>query len=218
MKRILLGVVIVSALSLSAGAQKFSIGPSAGVGSTWISNYEDRQHKTHGNVGVSLIYSTKSSFGFGADVKYSFEGGERKFNQTVSGSTFTTEQEVALNYVRIPLKAMFFFGNYGQRVRPKVALGPSFGFLVGGKTTVENTSLNGTFIGKSETDSKDAWDNFDIGIHGSAGINYRLVKNTWLTADVVYYHGIIDQLKNNTSTTDYANRNLGLNIGVNFGL
>lgn len=226
MKKILAVCMVSWGMSMVAKAQSFSIGPNAGYGTTWIDNFKDKKYKSAGNVGVSFIYSTKSSFGIGGDIKYSFEGGERQFQTTIPGSTLTTKEEVSLNYVRVPIKAMWFFGNYGQRVRPKVALGPSFGFLVGGKTERNTTNTAGASVASSNTNSKDYFDDFDLGVTGSVGLNYRLVTNTWLTADISYLHGLTDvreESKRSVSEnylpgTNYKNRNLQLNIGVNFGL
>ena len=134
MKKILAVCMVSVGFSMVAKAQSFSIGPNAGYGTTWLDNFKDKKYKSAGNVGLSFIYSTKSSFGIGADVKYSFEGGKRQYATTVPGVTAT--EEASLNYLRVPIKAMWFFGSYGQRVRPKITLGPSFGFLVGGKTEV----------------------------------------------------------------------------------
>ena len=63
-------------------------------------------------------------------------------------------------------------------------------------------------------DIKSTTESFDFGVLGGAGLNYRLVKNTWLNTDLTYTHGI----KEINNTGDFSNRNLMLNIGVNFGL
>jgi len=80
-------------LALTANAQmKASIGPNAGYGSSWIDNWGEKDYKSHGNVGLSLIYSGKSSFGIGADLKYSFEGAKRQFVTKRLGTQFTTTE------------------------------------------------------------------------------------------------------------------------------
>jgi outer membrane protein W len=221
MKKILAVWMVSCGMCMVARAQTFSIGPNAGFGATWIDNFKDKKFKSAGNVGLSFIYSTKSSFGIGADVKYSFEGGERQYTTSIPGLIAT--EEASLNYVRVPIKAMWFFGDYGQRVRPKIALGPSFGFLVGGKTELKYS--NPTIV-PEVTESKDSWDDFDLGVTASVGLNYRLVTNTWLTADISYLHGITDARedskrnvnRNYVPGTNYKNRNVQLNVGVNFGL
>lgn len=201
MKKLLLAVVVSSCFSLMAGAQsKFSIGPNAGVGASWLDNTPNRKTKLAGNAGLSLVYSAAEHFGIGLDAKYSFEGGKYSSNaQTVTSD---------LNYFRVPLKAIYFFGNYGNKVRPKIFAGPSFGFLTGGKTVIELP--NNT---KIQSNSKDLYKSFDFGVTAGAGLNVRLVKNTWFNADVNYLHGISD-----LTTNEQHNRNIGVNVGVNFGL
>ena len=198
MKKFLLALVIVSSVSLATQAQsKFSIGPTVGYGASTISNLNNSKFKAAAAVGLSTVYSAAEHFGLGLDVKYSFEGAKVQ-----NGST---ETEFDLHYVRIPLKAIYFFGDYGKSVRPKIFAGPSFGFLSSSK---ENTN------GGNDIDRKSTTESFDFGLVGGVGLNYRLVKNTWLNTDVSYTHGI----KEINATGDLSNRNVMLNVGVNFGL
>lgn len=201
MKNVLLALVISSGLSFVAGAQsKFSLGPNAGVGASWLDNTPNRKTKLAGNAGLSLVYSAAEHFGIGLDAKYSFEGGKYSAN----GQTTTPD----LNYFRVPLKAIYFFNSYGHKVRPKVFVGPSFGFLSGGQTKIESPVVTQT------VNSKDFYKSFDFGVTAGAGLNVRLVSNTWFNADVNYLHGITDIRPG----TNQHNRNLGVNVGVNFGL
>ncbi|MGI8634042.1 MAG: porin family protein [Segetibacter sp.] len=201
MKNVLLALILSSGFSLAAGAQsKFSLGPNAGVGASWLDNTPNRKAKLSGNPGLSLVYSAAQHFGIGLDARYSFEGGKYS-----SASQAVTSD---LNYFRLPLKFIYFFGDYGNRVRPKVYAGPSFGFLTGGKTTIELP--NNT---KVESNSKDIYKSFDLGLTAGAGLNIRLVKNTWFNTDVHYLHGISD-----LTAGKQHNRGVGVNVGVNFGL
>lgn len=201
MKKFLLLLVISSGLFVNAKAQsKFSIGPNAGVGMSWISNDGDAKAKLAGNVGLSTVYSATEHFGLGLDLKYSFEGVKSK----------TDNSSLDMNYVRIPLKAIYFFNGYGDKLRPKIAIGPSFGFL----TSAKAKDGSGPSV-----DVKEIFNSFDLGVTAAAGLNYKLVSNTWLNLDVSYLHGISDIIKNNTSGSDAShNRNIQLNVGVNFGL
>ncbi len=206
MSKFLMALVICSGLFVTANAQsKFSIGPNAGVGASWISGLKesagvsDTKNKMAGNVGISTVYSAAEHFGIGADVKYSFEGA--KFN--VAG----TMADLNLNYVRIPVKAIVFFNGYGDRVRPKIFAGPSFGFLTSAKTKYESTNM----------DVKSSFNGFDLGVTAGAGLNFRMVSNTWLNLDLNYLHGISNINKDDTDPKAH-NRNLSLNVGVNFGI
>lgn len=203
MKKVLLAVIISSACSVIAkGQSRFSFGPNAGVGASWLDNTANRKTKLAGNAGLSLVYSAAPHFGLGLDGKYSFEGGK----YTQGGQPVTAD----LDYIRVPLKAIYFFGKYGNAVRPKVYVGPSFGFLVGGETTIERGAL-GPLVVKS----KDYYRSFDFGVTAGAGLNIRLVKNTWFNADASYLHGVTDIRK---PEVNQHNRNIGANVGVNFGL
>lgn len=201
MKRHVLGIMVLSVMGLAANAQQnLSFGPTAGFGHTWMSNSPNSKYQPAGNVGVALTYSSSPHLGFGTEVKYSIEGG-RVAN---SNDEITTR----LNYIRIPLKVIYFFGEFGDRVRPKIAVGPSFGFLTGGK--IEHNDV------ESPIDVKDVYKSVDAGLTASVGVNYRLVKNTWFVADVNYYNGFTNI--NEAANLKAKNRNLGLNIGVNFGI
>ena len=205
--------LVISAISVVSYSQSNSLGINAGFGKSAIKNFDkyygltNTEFMPHGNVGLSYIHSTHTNFGFGADVKYSWEGakGENK--------TLDREQTLSLQYIRIPVKLMYFFGKYGERVRPKIYAGPSMGFLVAAE---EETEINNNSI---ERDVKNDFNGFDIGIVGGAGINYRLVKNTWFTADLNYYNSFRDiRNENSGGTPRLSNNTLALNVGVNWGI
>jgi hypothetical protein len=201
MKKVLLGVIISIGCIFNLNAQsKFSLGPNVGIGASWLDNTPNRKAKPALNAGVALVYSATERFGIGLDAKYSFEGGKYSFN-----NQNTTAD---LNYFRVPLKAIYFFGKYGNRVRPKVYVGPSFGFLAGGKTKIESSAA------KIEVESKDYYESFDFGVTAGAGLNVRLARNTWFNGDLSYLHGISDVIKN----SGMHNRNVAVSVGVNFGL
>lgn len=203
MKKVLLVLIVSLGINVIAEAQsKWSFGPNAGIGSSWISKMQNSKSKLAGNAGLSFVYSAAEHFGIGIDAKYSIEGGKSE----LSNNTYSLD----LNYLRIPLKAIYFFNDYGNKLRPKIAVGPSFGFLTSAHQKLETGSATSSY----DRDVKSAYNSFDFGVLGSVGLNYRLVKNTWFNADVTYTHGISDIAK----STDSHNRNLGVNVGINFGL
>lgn len=198
MKKLCLsGFAMFMVMSLSAQLN-VSFGPNAGFGNTWMSGEGKSQYQPAGNFGVSLIYSATEHFGVGTDLKYSIEGGKREINNV--------EYSNRLNYVRIPVNAYYFFNNYGDRVRPKISIGPSFGFLVGGKRMVNDVESG---------DIKDHFKGFDLGIQTTAGVHTRLVSNTWLTLDAGYYHGLSDISE---AAGAHRNRNLQFNVGLAVGI
>lgn len=193
MKRLLLALIIYGSLCYPASAQsKFSLGPNAGVGHSWISKTNNSKFKLAANVGLAMVYSASEHFGIGLDAKYSYEG----VKSTVGSETGSLD----INYLRFPLKAIYFFNNYEDPLRPKIFAGPSFGFLSSAKM--------------NNVDVKDAFNSSDFGITAGVGFNYRLVKNSFFSADLNYLHGISDVGK----VGDNHNRNIIVNVGVNFGL
>lgn len=200
-------VVFLSVKSLMA--QHISLGPTAGFGHGWIStdnapaNYKARFHADY-NVGAKLVYSIVSNWGVSADVLFSGEGGTRGIDKN-------NKQIDRINYLRIPLQAIYFFGKYGDRIRPKISVGPSFGFVLGGK---EKQYQNADLI--REVQIKPLINSFDIGLNAAVGANIRVCKKTWLNTDISYYNGF-----KNISTSSVVNnkqRGVMLNIGVLFPL
>jgi hypothetical protein len=199
MKPIIL-IVLVVISSFVANAQNLSFGPTAGFGHSWtnadIGNADNAFHPNY-NIGGKMVYSFVTSWGISGDIKFSSEG------QTIKTST-GNKISARANYIRIPLQGIYFFGEYGDRVRPKISIGPSFGFLVGGET---DNGLN-----DEKTKTKEVWNNFDFGFTAAGGANIRVARATWLNLDLAYYHGITNVAK----VGDAKNRNIGLNVGITF--
>ncbi len=184
-----------------ANSQEFSLGPTLGVNNSWM---DDVPGDTEGliglNGGLTLVYSTEEHWGVGLDLKFSGEGMRTKLR----GETGNTR----LNYVRVPVKIIYFFNEFGNDFRPKIYLGPSLGILVGGETEVILP------VGTAKFDSKDLFEDADFGLTFGTGFNYRISPGAWLNVDLAYGHGISDIAKNGEA----YNRNLSLNVGVAWGL
>lgn len=172
--------------------KQFSFGPVVSYGHSWISPYGNSVFMPSMSVGVFGIYSPIEHFGIGMDVRYSQEGSKV---DNAEGGTTTTR----IDYVRIPVRAMWFAGELGDDFRPKVTLGPSFGF----KTKYDGPSVYNP-------------NGFDIGLLGSAGFNYRVARATWLNFDVGYYQGITEVLPQ--SARAERNGNVSVNLGVGFDI
>jgi hypothetical protein len=207
-------LLLTAATLFSAQAQvkqRFSIGPTAGFGHSWLSmdeqlgGYDSKFHSAY-NFGAKLVYSIENHWGLSADLKYSSEGGQfKQENDDDNRLIFRAD------YIRLPVQGIYFFNDYGDRVRPKISLGPSFGFFVGGYS---KTKAGGETT--TELDSKDLFKGFDFGLNGAVGANFRLAPRRWLNADLTYYHGLTNVSEANGN--DWKNRGLGLNVGVLFGI
>lgn len=186
-------------VGLATQAQTWSIGPQVGVGYNWMSKMDNDKGKIGFNAGFIVNYSNEENFGLGLGAKYSREG----VITTVAGR----DMETTIDYVRLPLTFTAYFNDLSNNFRPKIYLGPQVGFIVGGET--EMFSENGL----ATISSKDAFNDFDYGLVGGVGFNYRIAPATWLNFDVTHYHG----LKNVSDALDSNNRNVSVNFGVAFG-
>lgn len=167
---------------------KFSFGVKGGFGHSFIIPYSNYQFMPSWNAGLSAVYSPFVHWGFGLDVAYSEEGMKLQDSEGTS--------EISLNYLRLPLKGIYFFRPYEADFRPKIALAPTFGFL-----------LNGS--------DHPAYTTFDFGGSATLGFNYRLVRAIWLSVDATYYQSVTDHLIGNG--VNDLNGNARLDIGLNFG-
>lgn len=207
MKRLFIFLLSAGTIVTARAQQNVSFGPTVGFGHSWLSGVNgDQKFHPSFNVGASLVYSPSTHWGFGADLKYAREGAKRAASANDNAPTTS----INLDYLRLPLKAYYFFGNYGDAVRPKVALGPTLGFMLGAKSTYDDNNHETT------TDVKDGYKTFDIGLQGSAGVNIRVARNTWLNTDLTYYHGLADIRK--AANNSIYNRNIGVNVGLTFGI
>ena len=205
MKKLTIAIAAVLVMSVFSklNAQTFSIGPTGSFGHSWINNASgDTKFNPMWSAGLSMLYSTKSSFGLGADVKYSALGSKN----SVSGIDNVTNA----NYIQVPIKLTYFAGKYGSAIRPKIYVGPSFGFLTSANETSTVSNV------KVKTDIKDDLKNFDFGVTAGAGLNFRLASKTWLNTDLGYYQGLSDMTKNDNKTLH--NGSLGVNVGLLVGL
>lgn len=201
MKNLIFTAALVLCGFSYAHTQEFSLGPTIGLNDSWISDLPGETEGLLGlNAGLTLVYSNEEHLGFGMELKYSGEGAVSKLRGVTA--------ESRLNYVRIPLKFIIFFNKFGNDFRPKIYAGPSFGLLAGGKT--ELFSGDGTI----KVDSKEVYEDFDLGLTFGTGFNYRLAPRTWLNVDLAYGHGFTDIVK----VGEGYNRNLNLNVGVAWGL
>ncbi len=173
---------------------KFSIGLKGGFGHSFIMPYRNYIFCPSWDAGISAIYAPGTHWGIGLDALYSMEGAKFEYLDPVSGNGY--DRQVTLDYVRIPVKAIYFFRDYDKDFRPKVSLGPSLGILVG-----EVNSTNARSI--------------DLGGKFTAGFNYRVARAIWINVDASYYQGFMDVYSGNSEND--LNGNVRLDAGINFG-
>ncbi|NIJ53098.1 porin family protein [Dyadobacter arcticus] len=196
---ILLLLAATFCISQAQAQENVSIGPIAGIS---ITNFRGDVSNTDWKVGPTIggfyNYSSESGFGFSGQLLFTQLGA-----QVANKSNVTR-----LNYIQAPLLATFFFGEYGDRVRPKIFLGPNFNFLVGARDK-DGNNINGDSNNR-------VFNPFDLGLTFGAGLNYRLQDKIWLNFDARYGLGLLDITQSDDSNV--KNNNFGINVGLSFPL
>lgn len=184
-------------------AQTISLGVKGGFGDAWVHSdviTTDVGFLPSWDAGLSMIYSSDQHIGFGADLTYSAEG----VKYVAPDSLPNASAEINLSYIRLPLKAIYFFGEFEDAVRPKLVLGPEFGVLTSAET--------------NDIDVTDFYNTLDIGVHVGLGANFKAGDRMWLNADVTYTQGLLDITDDIFTEQNDLNGNLRLNVGLLFGL
>lgn len=216
MKKLILlaGLVIVGATVQAQNKTSYiSLGPVGGVGHTWITNVQgNTDFKISPALGIGMVYSKHEHIGWGADLLVSHEG------YTSETMLEGNKYDVIVNpvFLRLNPKFLYFFGRYGDGIRPKLYVGPSLGVKI---DEVRDFSINNEGNGDADlnTDS-DMFNTVDFGLQAGAGVNIRLKSNMWLGLDAGYYHGLLDMLDNQFGDANNMSRNVRLNVGVMWGL
>ncbi len=170
-------------------ASHISLGPVVSVGHSWVSNIPgDRDFKFSPALGIGLVYSRNENWGFGAQMLVSHEGFKQELKLSNNEVADVTVNPV---YLRMPLHAIYFFGDYGDRVRPKIYAGPSMAVRVDETHHYSNESMRPA---DGSPAAADQFSRFDAGLSAGLGANVRLSQLTWLNIDAGYYHGLSSRL------------------------
>jgi opacity protein-like surface antigen len=208
MKKSGLLVIALSVATATLAQKTVTIGHSASIGHSWLSNgknfgpgFDNNEPHISYSLGMRMLASFHPNWGISSDIKFSSEGG--RFGTDDNDSKLV----MRANYLRHALQGVYFFGDRGNRVRPKISAGPSIAIYAGGKTKVKDA-----LIDVPDRKSKDIFKTWDFGLTGAAGVNVRMKENVWLSAEAAYYHGLTNV--NDLSSQKMRNRGLGFNIGL----
>jgi hypothetical protein len=209
MKRLSLFILSV-VVSMGVSAQKqITIGRTASIGHSWLSSgenivsgYDNKELHINYGLGLRMIASMHPNWGISSDIKFSSEGGS--FGNDVNDA----KRVYRANYLRHALQGIYFFGDRGNRVRPKVSVGPSIAIFAGGKSKLKDGGTENS----PDIKSKNLFKTWDFGLTGAAGVNVRLKPNTWLNAEASYYHGLTNA--NDLTGQKMRHRGVALNLGL----
>ena len=181
------------------------IGPVAGFGNSWVGNLPgDVMFKSSGYLGVSLIKMEDRHWGWGGQATLSSEG--------YSVNDLGGIQTIKPLYLRVPLRAYYFFGRRTDWIRPNLYLGPSFGLKLAEYYTVSNDYYDSYMAHNSSY-----FRTLDMGINGGAGLDFRIARRTWLNLDLGFYQGLTDAVKDAPNTYN-PNHDVDLSLGLLFDL
>jgi hypothetical protein len=206
MKKIFTTLALLLCMTAATQAQEISVGVTTGFGNSWLSNQNGRTlfHPAF-NFGGTFIYSTAKHWGFGFDIKYSREGNKVRYTPN------DNEAWNNIDYIRIPIRATYFFNELDKDIRFKVSLAPTLGFVAAAHYIAHDQ--NGHEY--ANVTNKDQINGFDFGMTGAAGVNFRVKERMWFTTELAYYNGFANVSKNGNTA---LNRNLSLNLGFTFGI
>ncbi|WP_346236787.1 outer membrane beta-barrel protein [Niabella insulamsoli] len=209
MKKLCYATIFFLTLSVTSQAQGWAISDKVMVGHSWTvgnRNNEDLKYAFHPTVafGRSAYYNFNDNVAIGLGTFFSSEGGTFK----IDNDTEADKAKQRMNYIRLPLGAMFTLGDPSNRVRPRIGLGGSVGFLVGGKTYA--ISDDDVFAGAKTTRVMST--KVDAGANASLGFAVRVTEGFTINHDVNYYHGLVEN-KYDADLNSFTHRNIGLSLG-----
>ncbi len=185
-------------------AQNISLGLTGGYQRTSYDAFNFEDSYNGAEIGITGIYSSSSSYGFGADLTYARTGGSyEKINTRNEVQTFRAQTD----NIRFTPKFHYFFGDLEDRIRPTLMAGPSVGFNVRTKQLSNFDNF------------QDDFRTVNLGGVLGAGLHYQLINGLWLQGSVNYLVGAT-QLNKDTRliSNNLRSNDLSLNLGVTYSL
>jgi len=187
-------VASCSMLSFAQNQDRWSIGPRAGVNLANVTHVEESQSISGAVFGITSTYSFSEHTGLTLEALYSVEGYKAPFTS------------YKLRYLEVPVMFDYFFGELGQRFRPKVYVGISPSFYLSG-------TLNELDV------QNDYWRHFNGNLVGGVGFNWRMANRIWLNTDVRSFIGLSDiRDQDFLEGESIKSRMVQLSLGLCYGL
>jgi hypothetical protein len=177
--------ILVLALTLTfpgqGSGQVFRIGPTAGISVSKMTN--DSAHAVTGvTIGGSYVFNLSQHVIVEGGLGYLRKGGDwKRTDKGVYQFAFSER----LHYAEAPVILSWFFNDDKDRFRPSAGLGITPSYMISGARLQQYNDLSNGFstdIHRSSVDKK--YKRWDIGITGTAGVNYRTKSRHWLAARI----------------------------------
>lgn len=178
---------------------RFSIGFLNGVGPSWMSTNQQVSVLPGYAFGTSFMFSKQVDWAFGGGLGYSQEGAQ--LSDASGNQTY-----YRLQYIRAPFKVYYFLSHYGKKVRPKIGIGTSYGYLLHTKEYPANREI-------AAASPSSPLKSYDVGVTGMTGLSICLAPRLTFDTEIGYYHGLVD-----INDAGFQNRNLTMQFGLTFEL
>lgn len=200
---------MVAGLSLFSGtasALDFGAGPLVGINLANASADEpegmslETEMLTRFAFGARAEFGVTSPFSLLLEPQYLQRGASEKF----SALGFSTEADVRLNYLELPILAKAKFGS--MKTHAYAFAGPSLGLF-----------LNGEAESEGETNDVDSVSAFNVSGDVGVGGAFQVQEFIYLNADVRYSHGFTSA-SDAKDDNDWMNRDIRIQLCVLFHL
>ena len=213
MRKVILSLLALLALSV-LNAQKTSkpqFGAKAGLGLSSISGLEGAKNLIGFNIGGFAEIGLDDKFSFQPELLFTSAGAKSSYSEISGGYTGSYSLKLSFSHINIPLMLKY-------KVADKISLeaGPQIGFLIGAKTTEDETVTSSVSVIKSTSTTstdKSVWNKTSFGLNIGGG--YDLTKN--LNLGLRYSLGLSKLQKDLVAgETALKNNVLWLNLGYKF--
>jgi hypothetical protein len=166
------------------------------------------EHRTGFVGGIFVTRRISPRFGLQTEALYAMKGSKDSFEITDASGTLIGPGHIhwVLKYIEVPVLARISLAP-SARVRPEVILGPSLGFKLDGKLSVEGSSFPSTELTQLKT--------FDLGV--VAGMGFSVGRGPYKgLLDLRYTTGLSSALDTGPGGLDAVNSVFSFMAGVSF--
>lgn len=167
-KNLFLAAAILFAGFTTAVAQEVNWGIKAGANYSTISSDMDPDYLFGFHAGVVAEIPLSAKFSLQPELLYSLEGAKSEFSFEEEGFSISSEQEIRLGYINLPVMAKYF-------VTPALSLqaGPQIGYLVNAEIDYEiSSNFPEDFTESGTEDIKDDLKKTSFGVNFGLGYDF----------------------------------------------
>ena len=220
MKVLLFAACVLYLTSTSQAQQGWNFGLSGGVNLAWISQPKTSGEALPGDFGKRLSYNAGLFAEYGFNARLFLQLGlnidQRGFSYKENDANSSTDLTVKAHYFELPFLFRYAF-IVKENFHMYGMLGPSFGFLTGGRVKGTNT-VNGE-EGVIDNKITDSYSSSAFGIKAGLGFEIPFADDKGATFfDVRYNYGLGDNIKQGgyyeDTNIDAAGQVLSFVVGV----